>query len=176
MAQLFGYASFGFAWTLNFLLMAWFTLLVNQLKPNLDSSFFLPKPFEMEGKLYRYAGINVYRKLLVWTGWEKITRKGNAIQANVASLRTLEYNSRVSETGHLLIFLIVLTVSLMAVATVREAKWLWLTNILFNVYPAFLQRFNRPRYLRLLRYFKQVTASTEKPGARMHSNDFHLLP
>jgi hypothetical protein len=153
-AAYFGDASLTFAWVLNFLLMPWFTLLVNQRKPTFSARYFLTKPFENEGRIYRYAGVHIYRKLLVWIGWEKIMRQGNTIQANTAALQTLEYNTRVSETGHAIIFLIVLAVTVITFENIDQAKWLILTNVLLNVYPVLLQRFNRPRYLRILKHFK----------------------
>ncbi|GGK63598.1 hypothetical protein ACD591_00860 [Rufibacter glacialis] len=145
-----GYGSFAFAWVLNFMLMAWFTFLVNQMSPNLQAGYFLPKPFEKEGKLYQYAGIHAFRKMLVWIGWEKLMRKEHGLKINATSLRQLEYNTRISETGHLFIFLIVLLVTFLVTMHNTGTLWLWLTNILLNVYPVFLQRFNRPRYLKIL--------------------------
>ncbi|WP_192821889.1 hypothetical protein [Rufibacter sp. LB8] len=152
-AKFLGYHSFAFAWTLNFLLMAWFTSLVSAILPKLDASYFLPKPFEKDGKIYKYAGVLAYRKLLALLRWDKMMPKGVTVQPNAAALQQLEYNTRVSETGHTLIFLLVLVVTVVMTDSLKQAKWLWFTNILLNVYPVLLQRYNRPRYLRLLQRF-----------------------
>lgn len=71
----FGFSSFTFCWVLNFLLMAWYTYLASKIPLKLNSSYYNQKKFEKNGVIYEYFGITLYKKLLVWTGWEKIKRK-----------------------------------------------------------------------------------------------------
>ncbi|WP_143960146.1 glycosyl-4,4'-diaponeurosporenoate acyltransferase CrtO family protein [Litoribacter populi] len=150
--QMFTVSSFVFSWTLNFLLMAWFTFLASQIDFKLDSGYFESKKFEKEGKIYGYLGVHYYRRLLVWVGWEKITRQKNPVQKSISALKLVEYNSRSSEFGHTIIALIVLILTLAVPNSLNDAKWLIITNILLNIYPIMLQRFNRPRLLKIIHH------------------------
>jgi len=60
---------------LNFVLMAWYTYLDSVFKWKYDSVYFNTLQFEKKGRIYRFFGVHLYRKLLVWTGCEKISRK-----------------------------------------------------------------------------------------------------
>jgi hypothetical protein len=65
----------------------------------------------------------------------------------MGTLLNLEYKTKQSELGHLIIFFIVLWFTIYVIIKFSFIKsiWLILLNILFNVYPIFLQRYNRPR-------------------------------
>lgn len=64
----------------------------------------------------------------------------------------LEYNTRKSEFGHLIIFIIVLFVTIFVVLRfdIKESLWLIGLNLILNIYPILVQRYNRPRLRRLL--------------------------
>jgi hypothetical protein len=62
--------SLAFAWALNFLLMACVLNFTEALKEQLVSRYYNQQPWERGGRIYKSLGINFYRKLLVWTGWE----------------------------------------------------------------------------------------------------------
>lgn len=51
--------------------------------------------------------VGVYRKLLVWIGWENLSKASNPVKKNRAALEKLEYQTRQSEFGHLIIFIVV---------------------------------------------------------------------
>ena len=146
-----GFTGFTFAWVLNFVLMAWYTYIDSLFKWKYEFSCFDSKSFEKEGALYEYLGVNIYRKLLVWTGWERMRIKENKIRNSRTSLEHAEFKSRSSEAGHSVIFLIVTLITVLVPNMFREALWLITLNILLNAYPVFVQRYNRPRYRRLLR-------------------------
>lgn len=148
--EIFTFTSFVFSWTLNFILMAWFTFVASQLDLKLDSDYFSIKSFEKEGKIYKYFGVHFYRKLLVMTGWEKLNRQKNPVKNKLSSLKIREYETRSSEFGHTIIALIVLIVTFVVSGSWNDAKWLIITNILLNIYPVMLQRFNRPRYQKII--------------------------
>jgi len=144
--------SFPFAWVLNFLLMFFVVFFTGTLKSPLSSSYYDEKEWERKGKIYEDLGINFFRKLLVWTGWEKLIRKSNPIEKNTKALVNLHYQTRKSELDHLIILLIVLGFNVFVVFKfgVVKSLWLFILNVLLNLYPIFLQRYNRPRIERVL--------------------------
>ncbi|QJW90501.1 hypothetical protein HNV11_14495 [Spirosoma taeanense] len=155
-----GMNSFVFAWILNFMLMMVVLSFTQTFKPQLASTYYRPQPWEADGKVYTWLGVNVYRKLLVWVGWEKANKATNPVKKKLDALTHLEYTSRQSEFGHLIIFFAVLAVTLLVGVTsgLSETVWLISLNVLLNLYPIFVQRYNRPRLLRAI----QRSSSTEK--------------
>lgn len=146
----FSFTSFSFSWVLNFLLMAWYTFLASRINPKLDAGYFKTKPFERGGSIYKYLGVHIYRKLLIWVGWESISRNKHPVKNDLNSLKSCEYHTRSSELGHTIIALIVAITTLCIASSFSEAKWLVITNILLNIYPIMVQRFNRSRYNKLI--------------------------
>ncbi|UYQ95661.1 hypothetical protein MKQ68_11160 [Chitinophaga horti] len=144
---------FGFAWSTNFLLMIGAFTFTETYKVQLESPYFEEKDWERRGKLYTSLGINFYRKLLVWVGWEKNRKKTAPVKKDLDALTRLHYHTKQSEVGHLVIFIIVLGITgyVSFVFGIVGAIWLIITNILLNLYPVFLQRYNRPRIERAMK-------------------------
>ena len=144
--------SFAYAWALNFLLMMWVSAFVEVLKSPLASTYYNEKGWEQKGRIYELIGINYFRKLLVLIGWEKVIRKSNPIEKSTATLVNLHHQTKKSELGHLIIWYIVLgfTVFVAFQFGVLKSIWLLILNILLNLYPVFLQRYNRPRIQRAI--------------------------
>jgi hypothetical protein len=145
--------SFVFAWILNFMLMMGVLHYTNTIKPPLISAYFNPQNWEAKGTVYKWFGINAFRKILIWVGWEKLNKASNPVKPNLETLKHLEYTTRQSEFGHLIIFFIVLLVNVFVAIYYGAAKSLFLfaLNIILNFYPIILQRYNRPRLLRAIR-------------------------
>ncbi|RQO65939.1 hypothetical protein DBR43_27210 [Pedobacter sp. KBW06] len=143
---------FSFAWILNFLLMLFVVFFTDALKSPLASPYYNEKGWEQRGKIYEHLGINLFRKLLVWIGWEKVIRKTNPIEKNTNALMNLYYRTKKSELDHLIILVIVLGFNIFVAFKFGLIKSLSLLilNVLFNLYPIFLQRYNRPRIKRAL--------------------------
>lgn len=148
-----GLTTFVFAWVLNFMLMLGIEFFLQSFPIRLNQKYFLPRPWERSGEIYRILGVNLYRRLLVFIGWERLHKKGNPVNKKLEALRHLELNTRKSELGHLTVFLIVLVINLYVAMTYGFGKGMWLLtlNILLNAYPIMVQRYNRPRLLRLIR-------------------------
>ena len=144
--------SFSFAWALNFLLMFSVVIFTGALKSQLASSYFNQKHWERKGKFYERLGINYFRKVLVWIGWERVIRKSNPIEKNIKTLTNLHYQTKKSELDHLIILIIVAGFNVLVAFKfgIVESLWLLLLNILLNLYPIFLQRYNRPRIERAI--------------------------
>lgn len=150
--------SFPFAWALNFLLMLFVVFFTSTLKSPLASSYYHQKEWEDGGNVYERLGINFFRKLLVWIGWEKVIRKSNPIEKNTNALVSLHHQTKKSELEHLIIFAIVLGFNVFVAFKfgVIKSLWLLLLNVLLNLYPIFLQRYNRPRIERALNLSKRI--------------------
>ncbi|SKC20665.1 hypothetical protein SAMN05660293_05697 [Dyadobacter psychrophilus] len=146
--------SFGF----NFALMFWFAILEFQLKPALDSPYFDPWPFEKQGKLYRILGVEWYRTILTKSGWEKVRQQQTPIKKGIDSFEAYERATRVAESGHLIVAIIVLIVTgyVLFAYSLRDTRWLILFNVLLNIYPVLLQRYTRPRLRRMIERLRAV--------------------
>ena len=147
-----GLHTFVFAWTLNFMLMMAVLSFTQTFKPSLSSTYYNSKRWEAEGKIYQWVGVNGFRKILVWVGWKNLNKASKPVQKNLNALKQLEYGTRQSEFGHLIIFFIVLAVAIFVGVHhgFRESLWLHLLNIVLNAYPIAVQRYNRPRLQRAI--------------------------
>ncbi len=141
---------FAFAWALNFALMFFALAFVEALDSKLDSPYFNEQGWERKGKVYDILGINLFRKVLVWVGWEKLNKKANPVAKTATALSHLHQQTKKSELGHLIILAIVFGFNIFVASRygLAESKWLFVLNILLNLYPIFLQRYNRPRLAR----------------------------
>lgn len=144
--------SFSFAWILNFMLMTGVLAFTETLKSDLASSYYREKKWERGGKIYEQFGINFFRKLLVWVGWEKLHKKNNPVAKDIQALKHLHHQTKKSELGHMIILFIVLGFNIFVAVKFGILKSLSLLtlNVLFNLYPIFLQRYNRPRIERAI--------------------------
>lgn len=138
---------FAFAWALNFLLMLCVVAFTEALNSPLTSPYYDEKEWEQNGKIYERLGINFFRKLLVLIGWEKVIRKAFPIEKNNQALVKLYHQTKKSELDHLIILFIVLGFNVFVAFKfgVIKSLSLLILNILLNLYPIFLQRYNRPR-------------------------------
>ena len=150
--------SFVFAWVLNFTLMFGVLYATETFKPKLASTYYKSKKWEAEGKIYKWFGVDVFRKLLVWVGWEKLNKASNPVNKNLDALKQLEYRTRQSEIGHLIIFFIVLIFNLVVAFKygIIQSLWLFFLNIMLNVYPIVVQRYNRPRLKNIINRSKET--------------------
>ena len=150
---------FTYAWALNFLLMLWVSAFVEVLKSPLVSTYYNGKEWEQKGRIYELIGINYFRKFLVLIGWEKVIRKSNPIEKSTATLVNLHHQTKKSEFGHLIIWYIVLCFTVVVAFKFGVLKSIWLLglNILLNLYPVLLQRYNRPRIQRAINLSQRRT-------------------
>jgi hypothetical protein len=143
----------GFAVSVNFLFMALFTFVFDRLlNPDFTSGYFDSRPFEQDGSIYRWCGLRHYASLLRLIGWERIRRTDQPITSEIESLRGFERWTRGAESVHALSAIVVaaITISIRLIRSSSDIKWLVLSNVLFNVYPVMLQRYNRARIERIL--------------------------
>lgn len=152
-----GVEGFSFAVALNFILMACAAIFTETLKSPLSSPYFDVKEWERKGEIYEILGVNFYRKILVWIGWEKLNKKAKPVGKGKDVLIDLHYQSKQDELAHLIIFIIVLAFNIYVAIEYGflASTWLLSLNILLNLYPIFLQRFNRPRIERILSFIEK---------------------
>jgi hypothetical protein len=138
------------------MLMMCVLLFTETLRSPFTSSYYKAKNWEANGKLYKLLGVNLFRKLLVWVGWEKLNKKSSPVNKHMNALNNLHYRTMQSEFGHSIIFVIVFgfTVFVAFEYGILESLWLLSLNILLNLYPILLQRYNRPRLARAVQLSK----------------------
>ena len=157
-----GLHSFVFAWVLNFLLMIGVLHITQTFKLKLESTYYNSKKWETGGKIYIWFGVQGFRKVLVWVGWEKLSKAVNPVNKSLDALKHLEYSTRQSEFGHLIIFFIVFALTLLVgfYYGFKQSLWLLILNILLNAYPIGVQRFNRLRLLKAINNIKSFSSGT----------------
>jgi len=151
--------SFGFrsplaALLVNWLAMSWIALVGQVIHLSFPSTYHDVRPFERTGQLYERVGIRLFKKLV---------RRGPLTilsptlrfpkEKTVSALRNLENEMRKAETGHVLIFVLMLLFVGYALwnGWLDAVGWMLLFNILFNGYPIMLQRYNRIKLQDLIR-------------------------
>ena len=154
-----GAGSLLFAWVLNLMLMMVTLAVMQALRPALASTYYDSKTWEAEGRMYKWIGIDTFRRLLVLIGWERFNKHSVRVNRKAEAIQHLEYTSRQSALGHIIIFVIVLGIAIIVayVYGIRASMWLMSLNILLNAYPMMLQRYNRPRYQRALQKSKMLS-------------------
>ena len=142
-----GLHSLVFAWVLNLMLMVGVLNITQTFKLRLASTYYNSKKWEAEGKIYKWFGVHGFRKVLVWVGWEKLNKASNPVKKSLDALKHLEYSTRQSEFGHLIVFFIVLALTLFVgfYHGFKQSLWLLMLNVILNAYPIGVQRYNRPR-------------------------------
>jgi hypothetical protein len=157
----------GFAISMNFLFMAFFSYICDAVfAPLFSSAYFEEKPFERNGAIYRYLGVMGFLQVLRLIGWERLLRRDVPVKKDLGALKTYEAVTKGSEAIHLASALSVIAVTIWIgwAYTLDHTKWLVLTNIAVNVYPVMLQRYNRPRVSRLIRRQERQTAAARGTG------------
>ena len=124
--------------------------------------YFKPKSFEYvrNKTIYDYLGIKIYKKYLPTTGdlmrrWRKIKQIDLNQFDKTTQLYQYEMQTRTYEWRHIIgaIFFILLTLMLDRELTIYDWIFLPLLNLYINIYPIFLQRYNRIRILKVLKKY-----------------------
>ena len=121
--------------------------------------YFEPKTFEFYGgkTIYEWVGIKTYKKYLPTTG-DIIRKRRNITQIKISNsdklkeLYKYEIKTRNYEWRHIIgvIIFILLTIMLNRKLTIFDWFFLPILNLYINIYPIFLQRYNRIRIIRVL--------------------------
>jgi Glycosyl-4,4'-diaponeurosporenoate acyltransferase len=117
--------------------------------------YFTVRPFERDGRVYRWIGVRVFRKFVpdgdvVNRARRRQDRHFRLIRSSADSLAWL-LRTEASERSHLVLMFVGL-LSAGYAAYVGWTAWAMLLtagNLVANVYPVLLQRYNRARLVRL---------------------------
>jgi hypothetical protein len=149
----FGFRSPIFAFLANWLVMSWVAFNGQVVRLSFAPGYYAIKPFERTGLVYKRLGIRLFKRLV---------RRGPLAMFSptlrfpkdetVPALRLLENEMRKAETGHVLIFVVMLLFVGYALLQgwFDAAVWLLLFDILINGYPIMLQRYNRIKLQELI--------------------------
>jgi hypothetical protein len=145
------WGSFGFrspvsAFLVNWLAMSWMAVIGPVVHPSFAPWYYRVKAFERTGRVYERVGIRLFKKL-VRRGPLSILSPTLRFpkEKTGAALQGLLSEMRKAETGHALVFVLVLLFVGYALLNgwLDAVVWLLLFNILINGYPIMLQRYNR---------------------------------
>lgn len=139
-----------FAIVVQFLVMAWAAFVVTDRFPVLSVDWFRVSGWETS--LYRMTGVGLFGRLLGVVGWNRLIARERDYQVTREGLRHLEQHTRRSEVAHLLCAAVGfgLAGAALIVGTPTGAGWLSLSTIVFQLYPALLQRLVRARLQRVV--------------------------
>ena len=124
--------------------------------------YFKPKRFELfrQKTIYDLIGIKTYKKFLPTTGdlmrrWRKIKQIDLSQSDKVTQLHQYEKQTRTYEWRHIIgaILFVLLTMMLERELTLFDWIFLPLLNLYINIYPIFLQRYNRIRIVKVLKKY-----------------------
>jgi hypothetical protein len=149
----FGVQSPIFAILANWVAMSWVAFSGQFFQMSFPPKYYAPRPFEHAGRIYELLGIRLF-KALVRRGPLAIFSPTLRFpkERTVPALRALESEMRKAETGHVLIFVLVLLFvgCVLLQGWLDAAAWLFLFSILINGYPIMLQRYNRIKLQELI--------------------------
>lgn len=108
-------------------------------------------PFEIDGCVYRRAGVVRFKWLLFKSRIELLNFSARLAHGKTGLLG-LERGIREAETDHAIALAVMVAISTYTIMNAwwPLTGWLLLTNVVANVYPIMLQRFNRARLLPVL--------------------------
>jgi hypothetical protein len=136
--------SLGFAFGVNWLLMAWAIVVGRLVLFRFPSNYYRLRRFEKDGRIYDRLGVRWYQRSFrrfVWSVNLSLVRSQLDGRAKVME------STYDPESGHLYIFLIITGITLRAAALGwwDSVAWLLLFNLLHNGYPVMSMRQLRAR-------------------------------
>ena len=143
--------SFGFrspvsAFLINWLAMSWMAVIGQVVHLSFARGYYSVKAFERTGQVYERLGIRLFKKLV---------RRGplsifsptlrSPKEKTVSTVQGLLNEMRKAETGHAVIFVLVLLFVGYGLLNgwLDAVVWMLLFDVLINGYPIMLQRYNR---------------------------------
>ncbi len=149
----FGFRSPVAAFLINWLVMSWLALSALSIPFPLPPDYYTIKAFESSGQLYERLGIRLFKKLVrrgplsIFSPTLRFPK-----EKTTAALQRLDQEMRKAEAIHVFIFVVMgLFISFAVLKGWFDAAgWLLLFNVLINVYPVMLQRYNRIKLQELI--------------------------
>lgn len=133
---------------------------MNILDKIFDEKYYKIKHFEQDGKIYEYLGIKRFRKALLHIAKDRkdeVPFKNYFLtEYSVNAIKKYEQMSRKSEKSHVIIATVMLLYTVRIGVFIKDIfdimflLFFTLVNIITNIYPIFLQRYNRIRIQKIL--------------------------
>lgn len=131
-----------------------------------NDKYYSIKHFEREGKIYEILGIKWFKRLLLRIARSrknKVPFNGYFLnQLSIEGIIEFENKSKKSERSHVIIAIIILFYQFRIIIFLEgflDALFLLfftVLNVITNIYPIFLQRYNRIRMKRVLQKMKSM--------------------
>lgn len=123
--------------------------------------YFRPKWFEQSGKIYEFLGVRLFKKYIPSGDYPfGLFRSPTLYSTSSRALKSYESFYRLAEIIHLIGFMVVGHFCVLFFTEgdlISGVLWVFM-NILVNLYPVFIQRYNRARvYLILERRTVRIT-------------------
>lgn len=113
---------------------------------NTNGKYYNLHKIEDHGRIYEKLGIRQFKFILFHSPFVFLNKNLKVNKFKKSQVAKLEEKMRIVEFGHLVGFILILLISpLMSLRNWKFAIWLVVFNILFHLYPIFLQRYNRQR-------------------------------
>ena len=142
----FGFHSPVAAFLINWLAMSWIAIAGTAVQFTFPAKYYATQAFEHGGQVYERLGIRLFKRLVRRGPLAIFSPKLRFPEVKTTSaLRRLEHEMQKAETGHVIIFVVML-VFIGYVLLQRwfdTVGWLLVFNVLINGYPIMLQRYNR---------------------------------
>ena len=113
----------------------------------LSKNYFKILSFEYSSKFYKSIGVYRFKKILQKYPIPFSTRKIILVGKNISSIEDLNKQMKDAEEIHVFAFIINILVAILF-GFLRDTRffiWLTIFNIIMNLYPILVQRFNRNR-------------------------------
>jgi hypothetical protein len=155
-----GIRSIPFTFFVNAFLLVWAVIVQRTIRLSFRESCYRCQPFEQSGRLYRWMGVHIFKRLMASRLWRAFNPdfRWTGRQTGLAAWKQTTCDA---ETAHALVFVLVLLITgyVAGKGWLSTAGWLLLFNILINGYPVMLQRLNRARIEMVLqRHAERSTA------------------
>jgi hypothetical protein len=132
---------------INWLIVLYVFLTHKISKISFPNRFYQIQKHEYSGLFYQKIGVKLFKKILVKNPLPLSTAKLSLKNKSIESIRKLENQMRVAETVHFISFVISILVMLLFVF-LRDLRFIYFMiffNLIINLYPFFVQRYNRNR-------------------------------
>lgn len=155
---------------LNFLLCGWILFIFAVLQPDLRDPrlepYFRTRKWEREGRFHLQLGVLRFQSMIskYMPGKQP---PGRDFKTNRVFLQDMELATRTAEFAHLFCFFALLPfiVGTARIGNVVATGWLIANGLAWHIYPVLLQRYNRPRWQRLLVALDRAEQTNERDAA-----------
>lgn len=159
----FGFRTPSFAFLANWLVMSGVAITGQAIHLSFGRNYYQIRPFERNGRIYECLGVRFFKRV-VRSGPLSIFSPTLRLAGQRVALKDLEFEMRKAETGHCLIFLVMLV--FVGYAGFKgwfdSVGWLLLFNIVLNGYPVMLQRYNRAKLLSLIERAEEASMKSSE--------------